>query len=66
MTFALMLVLNIVMDVAILGALAYTMSHPRKLTPHGPSVSARATRRQHQVSRAHGRCAPARMRPVSD
>lgn len=40
MTFTLILTLNIVLDVAILGALAFVMSHSRKLTPHGESAPA--------------------------
>jgi hypothetical protein len=34
MTFTLMLILNIVFDVAIVGTLAFVMTRPKNLTPH--------------------------------
>lgn len=39
MTFTLILIANIVLDVALLGLLAFVMSHPAKLTPHRPGIT---------------------------
>jgi hypothetical protein len=45
MTFAIMLTLNIVLAVAILGALVFVMTRPARLRPHGPVARARPGRR---------------------
>ncbi len=39
MTFTTMLILNVVLDVVILGGLAFVMSRAARLTPHRPSLS---------------------------
>jgi hypothetical protein len=68
MTFTTMLILNVVLDVAILGGLAFVMSRAAKLTPHRPSLStARAGRER--VRRQHTRRdqrAPAALRLTTD
>jgi hypothetical protein len=55
MTFTLTLILNVVLDVAILGTLAFVMSRPAKLTPHADSAPARLPRQQ--VARERPRAA---------
>lgn len=39
MTFTIILTANIVLDVALLGLLAFVMSRPARLTPHRPGVT---------------------------
>jgi hypothetical protein len=68
MTFTLTLILNVVLDVAILGTLAFVMSRPAKLTPHADSTPSR-TRRQRTASersRPADERANAPLRPVLD
>jgi hypothetical protein len=38
MTTTLAIVLNMILDTAILGGVAYTMTHPRRLAPHRPEL----------------------------
>jgi hypothetical protein len=68
MTFTLALILNVVLDVAILGTLAFVMSCPAKLTPHADGSPARIPRQQ--VARERSRAAEERtsspLRPVLD
>jgi hypothetical protein len=45
MTFTLTLILNVILDVAILGTLGFVMSRPAKLTPHAGSAPQRTRRR---------------------
>ena len=67
MTFTLMLILNIVLDVGIVAALAFVMSHPRKLTPHAqvhaPVTPERPSTERARPRRDRGR---SRLRPVLD
>jgi hypothetical protein len=44
MTFTLILLTNVVLDIALLAGLAFAMTRPAKLTPHRPAVSANAWR----------------------
>jgi hypothetical protein len=56
MTLTSMIILNVVLDVALLAGLAFAMSHPTKLTPHQPGVKDRHRRLRrplHEHSRAH-------------
>lgn len=39
MSVSLAICVNVVADVALLGFLGWMMSHPRRLTPHGPRQS---------------------------
>jgi hypothetical protein len=56
MTFTLILILNLVFDVAILGLLALVMSRPAKLTPHSYEAFERVpAARRAARERAHGR-----------
>jgi hypothetical protein len=55
MTLTATLILNIVLDVAILGALAFVMSRPSKLTPHGADAAPAAPGRRQAHERAHAR-----------
>ncbi|HEV7584741.1 MAG TPA: hypothetical protein VGO14_03075 [Solirubrobacteraceae bacterium] len=48
-------ILNVVFDVAILGALAFVMSRPVKLTPHAEVVPARRPRERVARERARAR-----------
>ncbi len=64
MTFALILIANIVLDVALLGLLAFVMTRPAKLTPHRPGVTGNIWRlhnplRVRAERAAHGREAAA-------
>jgi hypothetical protein len=58
MTFTLMVLLNVVLDIAILGALAFVMSRPARLRRHGEAVPATATPRR-RTSRDRERTQPA-------
>jgi hypothetical protein len=40
MTTTLAIVLNVILDTAILGGVAYAMTHPRRLVPHRPATIA--------------------------
>jgi hypothetical protein len=72
MTFVLILIANIVLDVALLGGLAYVMSHAAKLTPHQPGVSGNTWRIRrpvrHQVhAYSRGERAPLRqLHPMAE
>jgi hypothetical protein len=46
MTFTTMLILNVVLDIVIISALAFVMSRPAKLTPHAEPMTARTARRR--------------------
>lgn len=50
MTFTLILILNIVLDVAIIGAVAFVMSRAAKLTPHHIGVAQAARPRAARLS----------------
>jgi hypothetical protein len=50
MTFTLMVVLNIVLDIGILGALAFVMTRPGRLTPHGETAAVPAGSRPRAVT----------------
>jgi hypothetical protein len=57
MTLTTIIVLNVVLDLALLALLAFVMTRPAKLTPHRPGVSGSVWRRR----RPHRRVArPAR------
>jgi hypothetical protein len=70
MTLTLMIILNVVLDVALLGGLAYFMSHAGKLTPHQPSVSGEALPRQARMvrerTRTRGQRTSRRLHPALD
>ena len=68
MTFTLMLILNIVLDVGIVAALAFVMSHPRKLTPHAQLHDAPVTAERPATERVRPRedRGRSRLRPVLD
>jgi hypothetical protein len=53
MTITLMIALNIVLGVSLLGLLAYVMSHPRRLTPHGHHDAGDTPRRHRPPHRRH-------------
>jgi hypothetical protein len=66
MTFTLTLILNIVLDITIVGGLAFVMAHPRKLTPHGPEalvapVAPTPEARAHRHARRTGHGVPLRV-----
>jgi hypothetical protein len=61
MTFTLIFILNIVLDITIVGGLALVMAHPRKLTAHGPEAliapvapTPEARARRHARRTGHG------------
>lgn len=67
MTFTLILIANIVLDVALLGLLAFVMTRPAKLAPHRPGITGNVWRlhnplRLRAERAAHGREALARTR----
>jgi hypothetical protein len=68
MTFTFILTLNVVLDITIVGVLAFLMSRPRKLTPHGPealvSPAPEAQKQRHARRTGHG--APLRVSPALD
>jgi hypothetical protein len=71
MTFTLILTLNIVLDITIVGALAFLMSRPKKLTPHGPEalvapVAPTPEAREQRHARRTGHGAPLRVSPALD
>lgn len=70
MTFTLILIANILLDVALIGGVAYLMSHTAKLTPHRPGVTGNAwkLRRPLRYSNPSARSerAPARLSPALD
>ena len=66
MTFTLMLILNIVLDVAILGALAFVMSRPAKLGPHRIGVAQVAAPKAAGAERERPRRTLSRLRPLPD
>jgi hypothetical protein len=68
MTTTLAVILNVVLDLAILGLLAFVMSCPAKLTPHaesGPAPSPRA-RVAREGARIGERRSNAHLRPALD
>jgi hypothetical protein len=68
MTMTLVVILNVVFDAAILGALAFVMSRPAKLTPHAEAGPARSPRERVARDRARAReqRSGARLRPALD
>ena len=70
MTMTLAVILNVVLDVAILGVLAFVMSRPAKLTPHaeiGPAPSPRErVARDRARARAREERSNAPLRPALD
>ena len=68
MTLTLVVALNAVLDVALLGLLAFVMSHPRKLRPHAELVPAASTRERLARDRVRAReeRSHAPWRPVLD
>ncbi len=60
MTFTLILTANIVLDVALLGLLAFVITRPAKLTPHRPGITGNVWRlrnplRERAERAVHGR-----------
>ncbi len=47
MTLTTIIILNVVLDVALLAGLAFVMAHPRKLTPHRPGATGNDWRLRH-------------------
>jgi len=69
MTFTLMLILNIVLDVLVVAGLAFVMSRPARLRPHGGDVAARAPSRrrsEQEPARARGERVGSPLRPQLD
>jgi hypothetical protein len=66
MTFTLILILNIVLDVAIIGAVAFVMSRAAKLTPHHIGVAQAARPRAAWAGRQRPRRTLSRLRPLPD
>ncbi len=72
MTLPLILTANIVLDVALLGLLAFAMTRPAKLTPHRPGITGNVWRLRdplrHRAEQAgHGReRAARRLSPALD
>jgi hypothetical protein len=68
MSFTLMLILNIVLDVGILGLLAFVMTRPEKLTPHAQLDIASVSPELPATERARPRedRGRSRLRPVLD
>ena len=69
MTFTLMLVLNIVLDLGIVAALAFVMSRPVKLREHGVQPAARAARRRPvagEPAQVRGERVRSALRPLLD
>jgi hypothetical protein len=68
MSFTLMLILNIVLDVGILGLLAFVMTRPAKLTPHAQPDIASVSPELPAAERARPRedRGRSRLRPVLD
>jgi hypothetical protein len=69
MTFTLMLILNIVLDIGILAALAFVMSRPARLRAHGEQPAAQAVTRRRvadEPARARGERAGSPLRPLLD
>jgi hypothetical protein len=72
MTLTLILTLNIVLDITIVGTLAFVMLRPTKLTPHGPEAlvapiapTPQARARRHARRTGHG-AAPLRVSAALD
>jgi hypothetical protein len=54
MTLTLIIITNVVLDVALLGLLAFVMSRPAKLEPHRPGITGNAWRLRRPLRhRAH-------------
>lgn len=72
MTLTAILTLNILLDAALIGGVAYLMSHTAKLTPHRPGVTGnvwklrRALRHSHSSTPARSERAHARLSPALD
>jgi hypothetical protein len=68
MSFTLVLILNIVLDVGIVGALAFVMSRPANLTPHARVEPATGSRERSATERMRPReeQVRSRLRPVLD
>ena len=69
MTFTLMLVLNIVLDLGIVAALAFVMSRPAKLRPHGVEPAGQAARRRPvtgEPAQVRGERVRSALRPLLD
>jgi hypothetical protein len=62
MTFTLVVILNVVLDVALLGLLAFVMRHPARLKPHAEVLAARSPRER--VARARARAGEERSNPA--
>jgi hypothetical protein len=65
MTFTLMFILNVVLDLAILGALAFLTSRAPGLRPNGESAAARAAVGE-RVARERGEHVASPLRPLLD
>jgi hypothetical protein len=69
MTFTLMLILNIVLDLGILATLAFVLTRPAKLRPHGVHAHLSSARRERvagETARTPVERAGSRMRPLLD
>jgi hypothetical protein len=58
-TFTIILLANILLDVALLGGLAFLMTRPAKLTPHRPGITGNVWHLRnplrHQAQHAHAK-----------
>jgi hypothetical protein len=70
MTLTAILIVNILLDAALIGGVAYLMSHTAKLTPHRPGVTGNAWKLRrplrHSTHSARTERAPARLSPALD
>lgn len=67
MTLSLAIILNVLLDLAILSLLAFAMSRAAKLTPHRPALSSAPAETAHRPSeRARRRRLPVQLHPAID
>jgi len=70
MTLTTILILNILLDAALIGGVAYIMSHASKLTPHRPGVTGNAWKLRrplrHSTQSVRSERASSRLSPALD
>ena len=54
MSLTLIVVINVALDAALLGGLAWALSRPARLTAHAAAIAPASTRRRGRRSAAHG------------
>jgi hypothetical protein len=69
MTLTLIITMNVVLDIALLGGLAFAMSRPARLTPHGkapaPAAVPSTVRTVRGRSRSRGERASSQLHPAA-